>query len=36
MIERVKKAVGKRGIKVNPESHLLEDLAKKKRAGLDM
>ena len=27
MIERVKKAVGKRGIKVNPESQLLEDIA---------
>jgi len=27
MIERVKKAVGKRGIKVNPESQLLEDVA---------
>ncbi len=27
MIERVKQAVGKRGIKVNPESQLLEDIA---------
>lgn len=27
MIERVKKAVGKRGIKSNPESQLLEDIA---------
>ena len=27
MIERVKKAVSKRGIKVNPESQLLEDIA---------
>ncbi len=27
MIERVKKAVGKRGIKVNPESQLVEDIA---------
>jgi hypothetical protein len=27
MIERVKKAVGKRGIKVNPETQLLEDIA---------
>jgi hypothetical protein len=27
MIERVKKAVSKRGIKVNPESQLLEDVA---------
>ena len=27
MIERVKKAVGKRGIKVNPESQMLEDVA---------
>ena len=27
MIERVKKAVGKRGIKVNPESQMLEDIA---------
>lgn len=27
MIERVKKAVGKRGIKVNPDSQLLEDIA---------
>ena len=27
MIGRVKKAVGKRGIKVNPESQLLEDIA---------
>jgi hypothetical protein len=27
MIERVKKAAGKRGIKVNPESQLLEDIA---------
>jgi len=27
MIERVTKAVGKRGIKVNPESQLLEDIA---------
>src|SRR3569623_1916444 len=27
MIERVKKAVGKRGIKVNPDSQLLEDVA---------
>ncbi len=27
MIERVKKAVGKRGIKINPESQLLEDIA---------
>ncbi len=27
LIERVKKAVGKRGIKVNPETQLLEDIA---------
>jgi len=27
MIERVKKAVGKRGIKVNPDTQLLEDIA---------
>jgi len=27
MIERVKKAVSKRGIKVNPDSQLLEDVA---------
>jgi len=27
MIERVKKAVGKRGIKSNPETQLLEDIA---------
>ncbi len=27
MIERVKKAVGKRGIKTNPETQLLEDIA---------
>jgi hypothetical protein len=27
MIERVKKAVGKRGIKANPETQLLEDIA---------
>jgi hypothetical protein len=27
MIERVKKSVGKRGIKVNPETQLLEDIA---------
>lgn len=27
MIERVKKAVGKRGIKINPETQLLEDVA---------
>lgn len=27
MIERVKKAVGKRGIKVNPDTQLLEDVA---------
>ncbi|MDP2029303.1 MAG: DUF4202 domain-containing protein [Thiobacillus sp.] len=27
MIERVKKAVGKRGLKINPETQLLEDIA---------
>jgi hypothetical protein len=27
MVERVKKAVGKRGIKVNPDSQMLEDVA---------
>lgn len=27
MIERVKKAVGKRGIKINPDSQMLEDVA---------
>jgi hypothetical protein len=27
MIERVKKAIGKRGIKVNPDTQLLEDIA---------
>ena len=27
MIERVKKAIGKRGIKTNPDTQLLEDIA---------